>query len=117
MHLKNNSKLQKMGFLTTITIYNDGADQLQKHPKELAEILYKACSGIQKDSGIDSEGLGNHSNLITLQKPRHADDNTLYLHAGNTLIDVFETNSEWVIDTFIHEMKYHLKRLKKLRKG
>ena len=104
-----------MGFLTTITIYNDGCDQLKKHPKELAEELYLACNGKQIDDGRNWVGLGNHANLLTLQKPRHADDNTLYLHAGNTVIDVYDAKNDWAIDTFINEMEYHLKRLKKLK--
>ena len=104
-----------MGFLTTVTIYNDSADQLTKHPKDLAEKLDNACSGVQINRGYDYEGLGNASNILTLQKPRHADDHTLYMHAGNTVIDVYNANSEWAINQFITEMEYHLKRLKKLR--
>ena len=104
-----------MGFLTTITIYNDGAEQIKKYPKELSKALYEACMGIQIDEGRKYEGIGNHANLLTLQKPRHADDNTLYLHAGNTVIDVYDAKNDWAIDTFINEMEYHLKRLKKLK--
>ena len=105
-----------MGYLTTVTIYNDDADQLEKHNKELAKELYNACNGVQLNNGYNYIGLGNHGNLITLQKPRHADDRTLYLHAGNTVVDVYNAKSEWAIDTFINEMKYHLKRLEKLKK-
>ena len=102
-----------MGYLTTITIYNDGADELKKHPEELAEALDQACRGIQRNQGRRWEGLGSHANLLTLQKPRHADDHTLYLHAGNTVVDVYEAESDWAIDTFISELEYHLIRLKK----
>ena len=104
-----------MGFLTTVTIYNDSADQLTKHPKDLAEKLSNACSGIQINRGQDYDSLGNAANILTLQKPRHADDHTLYMHAGNTVIDVYNANSECAINQFITEMEYHLKRLKKLR--
>lgn len=105
-----------MGFLTTITIYNDGASEIKKHSKELAEKVYKACSSIQRNRYGNWDSLGSHANMLTLQKPRHADDHTLYMHAGNTVIDVFEANSDWAIDTFISEMEYHLKRLKKIKK-
>lgn len=71
-----------MGFLTTVTIYNDSADQLEKHPKDLAEKLNQACSGIQINRGQDFDGLGNVANIFTLQKPRHADDHTLYYRNG-----------------------------------
>ena len=105
-----------MGFLTTFTIYNDSADQLNKHPEDLAEKLTQACHGIQIRAGYDYDSLGNATNILTLQKPRHADDHTLYMHAGNTLIDVYNADSEWAINTFISEMKYHLKRLQELKK-
>ena len=104
-----------MGYLTTITIYNDSADQLEKNSKTLAKKLEYACMGIQIDRGSNTDSLGNASNILTLQKPRHADDHTLYMHAGNTVIDVYDANSEWSINQFIIEMKYHLKRLKKLQ--
>ena len=106
-----------MGFLTTITIYNDSADQLKKHPEELAEKIYNACSGVQINRGYDYDSLGNAANILTLQKPRHADDHTLYMHAGNTVVDVYDAErSDWATDQFIHEMEYHLKRLKQIRK-
>ena len=101
-----------MGYLTTFTIYNDGASELKKHPKKLADTLYTACSG---DMDYRWAGLGSHANLITVQKPRHADEHTLYLHAGNTVTDVYEAKSEWAINAFIAEMTYQLKRLNKLR--
>lgn len=90
-----------MGYLTTITIYNDDTYKIKNHPKELAEDLYNACLGDM-----------NTSNLFISQKPRHADDHTLYLHAGNTVVDVYDASSEWAVNQFISEMEYHLKRLK-----
>lgn len=47
---------------------------------------------------------------------RHADDHTLYMHAGNTVIDVYDAKSKWAVEQFIFEMEYHLKRLKNLKK-
>jgi len=105
-----------MGFLTTVTIYNDGADSLKSNANDLADKLYNACCGTQIMDGRNYDSLGSNANLLTLQKPRHADDNTLYLHGGNTVIDVYDAKSDWVIDTFINEMEYHLKRLKKIKK-
>lgn len=103
-----------MGFLTTITIYNDSADQLNKYPEDLAQKLTDACAGKQINRGFNWDDLGNASNILTLQKPRHMDDNTLYMHAGNTVIDVYDADSEWAINQFISEMKFHIKRLEKI---
>jgi len=58
----------------------------------------------------------NLSGDMILQKPRYADDHTLYLHAGNTVRDVWDAKSVFEINQFIKELEYHLKRLKKLKK-
>ena len=104
-----------MGYLTTITIYNDGCDQIIKNKEKVADILYNACSG-EYNNSYRTVGLGNHANLFTVQKPRHADDTTLYLHSGNTVIDVSEIKKSdiWALNAAISEMEYRLKQLKKL---
>ena len=79
-----------MGYLTTFTIYNDGCDLVKKHPKEFAEIIYKACSQTKPNS----YPLGNHCNLIIAQGTRHADDYTIYVHAGNTVCEMNSYSEE-----------------------
>ena len=101
-----------MGYLTTITFYNDASDDLRMHPEEVSKGIYEAQLGAQRNYFP----VGSHANPVITQKPRHADDHTLYLHAGNTVIDVYDADSDWAIDTFIEEMEFHLKRLKKLKK-
>jgi hypothetical protein len=105
-----------MGHLTTITIHNDSANQIKSHSTELSDKISAALCGEQLQYGNKYESLGNDCNALILQKPRHMDDHTLYLHAGNTVTDVFDVSSEWEVDTFISEMTYHLKRLKEIKK-
>lgn len=77
-----------MGYLTTITIYNDGLDEIEKHPAEFAKIVYDACSGTLTRYGRAVQvGLGSHSNLITVQPPKHADNVQMYMHIGNCLFN------------------------------
>lgn len=78
-----------MGYLTTFTIYNDGCDLVKKHPEKFAEEIYNGCLGVHSRDGrsSDSFGLGYHANLVTVQKPRHADDETVYVHSGNTVVE------------------------------
>lgn len=106
-----------MGYLTTITFYNDAADDLKKHPKEVSELIYNAQLGIQKRNGRNYDPIGSHANPVIIQKTRHAYDTTIYLHAGNTVIDVSEADSEWAVNSFISEMEYHLKKLKEKQKS
>jgi hypothetical protein len=105
-----------MGYLTTITFYNDAAHDLHKHPKEVSKLIYDAQNGVQKNRGRNYDPIGSHANPVIIQKPRHADDHTLYLHAGNTVIDVSEADSEWEINAFISEMKWRLKELEAKKK-
>lgn len=117
-----------MGYITTISIHNDGASELMKHPEKLAEILNNATLGVynnQKRGYNGYVGLGGHSNLITVQKPRHADDKTVYVHAGNTVVDMnpymaktkelAERNPKF-FDELLDVMERDLKALKTLRK-
>lgn len=110
-----------MGYITTISFYNDGADTLTKHSEDLARKIDLATKGVQRNRGYDYDSLGAHANLMTLQKPRHADDHTLYLHAGNSVKDIYDVydnpeKNQFYVDAFIREMEYHLKKLKQLKK-
>ena len=118
-----------MGYITTISIYNDGADQLKKHPLELAEVLDKACKGVYTApyrNHRGSAGLGNHSNLITVQQPRHADDKTLYVHAGNTVVEMSPysercqdicNNHPDYFDELLAVMERRVKEMKEMKKN
>jgi len=73
-----------MGYLTTVTVYNDGLDLLKKHPQDFCEKLYNAaCKQKQVDFGI-----GYFANFANVQRSRHADDPTTYVHIGNTVTEV-----------------------------
>lgn len=115
-----------MGYLTTITIYNDGCDLIKKYPKEFAEKVYDSCLGVYTiDKSSNTFGLGYHGNLVTVQKPRHADDHTIYVHNGNTLVEVnayskdFKTllkNNPDFANKLIKQLKDEVKSLNKLLK-
>ena len=81
-----------MGFLTTVTIRNDGLDQIEKHPEEFMENLLNAIRKNEKDE----ISCGNHCNVAIVQKSRHADDWAIYVHAGNTVthMSAFSDDSE-----------------------
>lgn len=80
-----------MGYLTTVTLYNDGLGLLKKYPEEFCEKLYEASS-IGKTTDI---GLGGFANFATVQSSRHADDHTIYVHMGNCVVEVNEWSKEF----------------------
>lgn len=107
-----------MGFLTTFTIYNDDADLILKHPKEFSETIHKATSSNESRE----YPLGNHCNFITAQKTRHMDDNTIYVHMGNTVVEMnnYSKDTDRIMkqhpeffEKLLHEMEYQVKYLKK----
>ncbi len=81
-----------MGYLTTFTIYNDAVHMLKdkKLQQKFCEALYYAAIG----DNVCDVSLGNHCNAVKVQKHRHADDWTIYLHSGNTLIEMNEYSKE-----------------------
>lgn len=106
-----------MGYLTTFTVYNDNCDQIKEKPKEFANAIYNACcnTSITYRSNV-------FNGVVIPQKTRHADDMTIYAHAGNTVCEI-NSNSDITKDimmnspTFFNEllkyMEYNLNELKK----
>lgn len=76
-----------MGYLTTLTIYNDGIDLIKENSQEFANKIILAAKTFN-DSSSEIQ-VGNFANLVRVQKSRHADDPTAYVHMGNC---VFEMN-------------------------
>lgn len=73
-----------MGYLTTVTVYNDGLHLLKKHPEDFCNKLYEASlDHKQKDFGV-----GGFANFANVQETRHADDRTIYVHMGNCVTEV-----------------------------
>lgn len=109
-----------MGYLTTFTVYNDYCEEINKNPKEFAEEIFAACCNpnTNRKSRV-------FRGIVTAQKSRHADENTIYVHAGNTVIEVnahskdtknlMETSPEF-FDKILSVLEYNAKELKKMRK-
>lgn len=76
-----------MGFLTTITIRNDSLQAIKDNSDKFVDKLVRFCSsgGVQEE---DHFSLGGHVNPVVLQIPRHADDHTVYVHMGNTVVEM-----------------------------
>lgn len=84
-----------MGFLTTITIYNDHLHDFEYDPKQFGKDILQ---------GVEEAFYAGQSvtkNNIIVQPSRHADDNTLYLHWGNTVrtINPYSKEFEELITT------------------
>lgn len=74
-----------MGFLTTLTIYNDGIHLLEPHAKEFAQEVTKLASSLSPPADVP---LGNFVNAVHVQMSRHADHHTVYVHGGNCVTEM-----------------------------
>lgn len=77
-----------MGYLTTITIYNDALDTFEKHPKEFAEAVFEGIRNASRVHKKVSVGFKGYANYISVQPSFHADEHQLYLHSGNTVFNL-----------------------------
>ena len=108
-----------MGYLTTITIYNDRLHEIKEDPEKFVEDItkYIAKGGMARFDYALAE--------TKIQKPRHADDHTIYVHLGNTVIDVNPYTREMeairiefpeLYDMIIGELELMLELLKEKKK-
>lgn len=102
-----------MGYMTTVTILNDGFDQIEKHPKEFIEKISDGMNGINRfdrlvRQNINSYGIGNHANVIQVVKSHHADEPRMFIAFQNSLDIVGWGNDSKHLE--------HRKRLLKLAK-
>lgn len=118
-----------MGFLTTFTISNDALDILEDDPKQVCEKLYHAALA-GKVSTISHHykpkkkkwwqkkkfGGGIHCNPIKVQKCRHADDWTIYVHAGNTVVEMNQY-SDYTKETLEKNPEYFEEMLKFMQRN
>lgn len=84
-----------MGFLTTVTLYNDALHVFKENPKEFAEALFDGIDLANRHHVSKSVSFKNHANYIDVQPSRHADDNTVYIHSGNSVFNLNPWNKDF----------------------
>lgn len=83
-----------MGYLTTITLRNDSMHVLKENPSEFVETLFNGINKANRTHKQESAGLKGHCNPIEIHPSRHADDETVYVHTGNTTINLNPYNRD-----------------------
>lgn len=117
-----------MGFFTTITLSHDAESSIAAHPDRLMEIITDAITNhkcTRNGNRSYGEGIGMFCHAITVQRSRHADNPTMYVHMDACLTDM-SAYSEDALDMlksnpehFNRHLEYieaNLKRLKAIRK-
>jgi hypothetical protein len=111
-----------MGYLTTITIYNDALHLFEEHPKEFAEAIFDSINTANRNRTAATVSFFNHGNYIEVQPSRHADDFTVYVHTGNEVTNLnnyddsfkkFVKSKPKLAESYVDQAINHLKQLKK----
>lgn len=78
-----------MGYMTTITILNDGFDQIKQNPERFVENIQLGMNGIntwrKRERKINTYSVGNHCNPMEVAQSHHADEARLYLVYQNMM--------------------------------
>lgn len=77
-----------MGYLTTITIYNDAQHKFKQYPMEFGQSILNGIDQAQLECREVSVPFRGYGNYISVQPPRHADDTTVYVHCGNAVMNM-----------------------------
>ena len=78
-----------MGYMTCVSILNDGFDQIEKHPEEFVRNIKKGMSQYH-GSSVESYPVGNHANPMDVKRSQHADTPQVVLLYANEMIDLLE---------------------------
>lgn len=84
-----------MGFLTTVTFYNDGLGDIEKNKGEFAEQILQGMNEAGLDSKAVDKSVGCHGNALRVQPSRHADNHVLFLHWGNMVHAMGQYEKDW----------------------
>ena len=84
-----------MGYLTTFTIHNDALGAFEKNPKGFAEALFKGMQQASMEHKAVSVPFDSYANYITVEPSRHADDHTIFVHRGNTVVNLNPWNEDF----------------------
>jgi hypothetical protein len=109
-----------MGFMTTLTILNDGFDQIQKHPEDFV-------TGIRENMNDGGGfGVGNHANCVEVMRSSHADYFRLFATQYNSTVELspYSRHTQEVaqripdtIRSWVHAARAELDALEKVLDG
>lgn len=115
-----------MGLLTTVTIYHDSLHDIEENKEEFMKQLLDALKGDRSGLFMDGNFSVGGGCCAKVHKTRHADEHTVFVHAGNTVMDMHgwsdevaalaETHPNFFND-LLNEMQRHATQLKKVKKG
>lgn len=84
-----------MGHLTVIVLHNDAEHAFREHPEEFGKAILEGISQAQRERKQVSVPFHEYANYISVEPPRHADHNVLFLSKGNGVKAIGEYEQDW----------------------
>jgi len=84
-----------MGYLTTIILHNDALDTFQKHPANFAKAIFDGINKANDERVQVDMPFEGYCNYISVEPSRHADDQTVFVHYGNTVVNLNPWNEDF----------------------
>jgi hypothetical protein len=84
-----------MGYLTSVNFYNDALGDIEADPKAFGEAILEAMNRANYSGESESGAVGCHANALTVEPSRHADDVTVFVHYGNSVLNLNPWNKDF----------------------
>ena len=84
-----------MGYLTTIVIHNDALHRFENNPEKFAKAIFDGIRNANREHKEVDVGFEGYCNYISIHPSRHADDDTVYVHTGNTVFNLNAWNTDF----------------------
>lgn len=83
-----------MGYMTVLSILNDGLSEIENNPKEFVEGISKNLNGKyikgEKYQKTISFGVGSHCNQVDIHQSFHADNTQVFFAGWNSLVNMYD---------------------------
>lgn len=96
-----------MGYMTVISVLNDGFENIKRHPGQFLENIEKGM--VSNGPTVKSYPVGNHGNPMEVHRSVHADTPQLLLAHCNSLTDINAVRENK--DSLFH-LKRHMSEIK-----
>lgn len=89
-----------MGYMTVVSILNDGWDTIKQNPKTFMENIEKGMHGYGH-AAVQSFPVGNYANPMEVHRSRHANMSQLLLVGGNKMEDLNDFEPHRMSDFYL----------------
>ncbi len=84
-----------MGYLTTVILHNDAKHAFEKNPEKFGQAILDGMDKASAERKQVDVGFDGYANYISVEPSRHADDQTIFVHYGNSVLNLNPYNEDF----------------------